>query len=109
MQRLLLAEDALAREISLLLQITRNPDVVAPHISPAIQAQLSGSYHLILDSLLPLTTSQEPPSPAVCEAKVSVSPLTEHSVNLPEKPEKRNLVSFPHQMKQRRHEAYGVR
>ena len=71
MQRLLAAEDALAREISLLLQITDTPSLVVPHISPSIRSRLCGTPEGIMDLPLFLKTSASPARPA---QKSSIAP-----------------------------------
>ena len=102
MQRLLAAEDALALEISQMLYITSNPDLLESHISPAIHARLFRSSSPILK---PLAIPEPRKSP-----KISVAP----TISFP--PPKaaddvapRNLIPFERQRQQRRHEAHGIR
>jgi hypothetical protein len=110
MQRVLLAEDALAHEIRLFLQITSTPNVMVTHISPAIQARLSGSPDSILDLMLPTEAVRSPTTQKVSVSpSISLSPSwnlssSELPSNVPH-----TLVSFPRQTKTRRHESHGIR
>ena len=89
MQRLLLAEDELAREIELLLQITSDPHLVAPHVSPAIRARIRGAPEGSMDS--PLLSHHSP----------------EH-LQQPSTPPNL-IVPFARQIQRWRYESHGIR
>ena len=99
MQRLLVAEDALALEIHQMLHITSNPDLLESHISPAIRTRL---FHSSSPILKPLAIPCK-------SAKISIAPAISLSPKLPDDIAPRNLIPFERQRQQRRHEAHGFR
>jgi hypothetical protein len=106
MQRLLAAEDALAREISLLLQITDKPSLVVPHISPSIRSRLCGAPEGTMD--LPLF-SKTSPSPARPAQKSSIAPPISFCGDSGlAGPSEVKFIPFHCQVQQRRHKAYGI-
>jgi hypothetical protein len=100
MQRLLLAEDELAREIELLLQITSNPHLVAPHVSPAIRARIRGAPEGSMD--LPLLSRHSPE-----HLQRPSTPPNPMAAGLPAANER--IVPFARQNQRRRYESHGIR
>ena len=94
MQRILQAEDLLVQELRLFLQIADNPDALTPHISPSIHTRLFNPLDAPIELDLP-------------EKKTSVSPALELTKR--DTTNNHRLIPLPRQLKEKRHEAHGIR